>query len=220
MDEPWREDPAAPNNGPQTNGAVWAFVAVATLFLGLRVACKCGRHSQLWCDDWFLVVSWILLIVSCILMSINVAAGLGKHDKDINPKIVDQLGLRNLIISSLYTVSSAWSKTSFAISLLRIATPRLRVIIWFLIVTMNIFMHTSAVLTWVTCRPMEKLWDFTLEGECWPSEIIIPTGIFFNAYSGFMDLILALLSWIIIIRLQINIKERIGVAVAMSMGIL
>jgi hypothetical protein len=40
------------------------------------------------------------------------------------------------------------------------------------------------------------------------------------AYSGVMDIVLALLPWSIVWNLQMKKKEKIGVAVAMSMGVL
>jgi hypothetical protein len=39
-------------------------------------------------------------------------------------------------------------------------------------------------------------------------------------YSGIMDLVLALLPWTVIWKLQMKRKEKIGVALAMSMGVL
>ncbi|KAI1209561.1 uncharacterized protein F4807DRAFT_460778 [Annulohypoxylon truncatum] len=219
MNEIRREYPGVPDNGPQTNSITWAFVAVATTFLGLRMACKRRRRSHLWSDDWFLVASWVPLTISCVLVSVNIAAGFGKHDEDIDPEVLGELGLRNVVVGSLFTISSAWSKTSFAISLLRIATPHMRILIWTVVASMNIFLHVAAVLTWVACHPIEKLWMYTPEGECWPSAIIMPMGVFFNAYSGFSDLVLVLLSWRIVMKLRINLKEKIGVAIAMSMGL-
>ncbi|KAI1475589.1 hypothetical protein F4774DRAFT_421468 [Daldinia eschscholtzii] len=212
-------DQDVPNNGPHMNFAIWIFAALATIFLGLRVACKCKWNTYLWYDDWFLVASWVLLIVSCIMVSANVAVGFGKHDRDIDPGELDGLGMRSLVVGSLCTLSAAWSKTSFAVSLLRIATPRLCILIWFLIISMNIFMHFSIALSWVSCQPVAKWWDSSLEGECWPPEIVLPIGIFFSAYSGFMDFVLALLPWVIIRRLQMSLKEKVGIAVAMSMGV-
>jgi len=41
-----------------------------------------------------------------------------------------------------------------------------------------------------------------------------------SAYSGILDLIFAIIPWQIIMRLQMATKEKIGVALAMSMGVL
>lgn len=39
------------------------------------------------------------------------------------------------------------------------------------------------------------------------------------AYSGIIDLILAAIPWIVLKDLQIKRKEKIGIALAMSMGV-
>ncbi|KAI0387453.1 hypothetical protein F5Y04DRAFT_274306 [Hypomontagnella monticulosa] len=229
MGDPWVDDPNVPDNGPQVNRTIWACAAIATLFLGLRVACKWRRRSNLWWDDWILIASLAYLLAGCCIVSVNIAHGFGKLDKDINPANLNSIGLLSTIMGTLYTMSSAWSKTSFAISLLRIATPRLKILVWFLMVSMNIFMHAGTIINWITCHPVQKLWDHYAKGSCWPKEVVLPFGIFFSGtscflfyqvpYSGFMDLVLAGVSWFIIIKLQMNKREKIGVAIAMSMGI-
>lgn len=193
-------------NGRQTNIVIWVWATLATLFLGLRVTCKYRKRSALWCDDWFLAAAWvssnrthnkpaqslspsprkltngtviqILLVTSCILISVNIAAGLGKHDVDVNPAELYGIGLRNVIIGFLLALGSAWSKTSFAVSLLRIATGKLRVAIWVLMISMNVLMHAGITATWLTCRPTRKLWDPMVKGDCWPSSVMLPVGIF------------------------------------------
>jgi hypothetical protein len=42
----------------EINLAVWMMVAVSTLFLGARLACR-QHFSQMWWDDLVLVVSWV-----------------------------------------------------------------------------------------------------------------------------------------------------------------
>jgi len=41
-----------------------------------------------------------------------------------------------------------------------------------------------------------------------------------QGYSGIMDFVLALLPWKVIWKLQMKRKEKVGVALAMSMGVL
>lgn len=59
QDPVWVFDPDAPNNGPTVNIAVWCLVALATIFLSLRVYCKFRRHRGLWWDDHVLIASWV-----------------------------------------------------------------------------------------------------------------------------------------------------------------
>lgn len=40
-----------------------------------------------------------------------------------------------------------------------------------------------------------------------------------TAWSGLADIILAILAWVIILPMQMRTKDKVGVAVAMSLGI-
>jgi hypothetical protein len=53
-----------------------------------------------------------------------------------------------------------------------------------------------------------------------PCRIPLPDAHMRTGYSGIMDFILALLPWKVIWKLQMKRKEKFGVALAMSMGIL
>ena len=117
-------------------------------------------------------------------------------------------------------VAAAWSKTAFAITLLRVSTGWVRRLVWFIIVTVNLFLGLSALFTFAQCRPVAKLWDNKLEGVCWDKSIVPKYNTFASVYSGVMDIALAALPWWIINRRSLSNKERFGVLIAMSMGVL
>jgi hypothetical protein len=81
-------------------------------------------------------------------------------------------------------------------------------------------MLPSALITWIRCSPIEKAWNNQIEGECWDPSITINYGIFNAAWCAAADFALALIPWWLIWGLQLNIREKIGVGIAMSMGIL
>ena len=45
--------------GPRLIAAMWPLLALAALFLGLRLYCKISRHNRLWWDDYMLIASWV-----------------------------------------------------------------------------------------------------------------------------------------------------------------
>ena len=47
--------------GPRLLAAMWPLLALAALFLGLRLYCKISRHNRLWWDDYLLIASWVSL---------------------------------------------------------------------------------------------------------------------------------------------------------------
>jgi hypothetical protein len=81
-------------------------------------------------------------------------------------------------------------------------------------------MGLSALFTWIHCYPLEKTWNPMIDGTCWNDSGKINYDIFSGAYSGVMDITLALMPWTVVWGLQMKNKEKFGVAIAMSMGIL
>lgn len=162
----------------------------------------------------------ISLVAQTALISFNVSIGYGQHIWDFNPKDLQTFLLMSNSSGFFSILAAMLSKTSFAITVLRISEGWTRRFVWFIIITINATLGFAALATYVQCTPTEKLWRPMLQGTCWPKEFIIDYNIFTAAYSGAMDIVLALLPWRIIWKLTINKKEKLGVMVAMSMGIL
>lgn len=81
-------------------------------------------------------------------------------------------------------------------------------------------MGLSIIFWWIQCTPIERLWNHSIPGTCWPRGVKVGYDIFSGAYSGSMDITLAMLPWRIVWNLQMKKREKFGVAVAMSMGVL
>jgi hypothetical protein len=146
--------------------------------------------------------------------------GYGKHIGDVPP----ENGVTLLLLATVTTVftllASAWSKTSFAITLLRITSGTLKVIVWTIILTLNLTLTFNALLPFISCNPTEKNWNPGLDGTCWDPEALLQYGVFAAAYSAGMDFILAIIPWFVIMKLQMKPKEKLGVAVCMSLGLM
>jgi hypothetical protein len=115
------------------------------------------------------------------------------------------------------------SKTSFAITLLRTVTRVwMKALLWFIIITMNAIMWLCAVCYLAQCKPAAALWNTKLmaTAKCWPTFIFENIALTAGAYSGCMDFILALLPWAVLWKLQMKKREKFGIAVAMSLGVL
>ncbi|KAI1499894.1 hypothetical protein F5X99DRAFT_388096 [Biscogniauxia marginata] len=206
----------------KTNASIWALISLATIFLGLRGFCKFSRRKGLWWDDWILLPSWLALIASGILITINLDEVFGSRNAgdDDNIRPFRGVGLLNLIAGTLLFLGSAWSKTSFALALIRIVGSRLKLGLWFIIISMNLIITISVVLRWVQCQPAKKGWDFyATEGTCLDRNAILSVTYFAAAYSALMDFVLAFLPWPIISKLRMATSEKIGVSIAMSTGV-
>lgn len=106
--------------------------------------------------------------------------GYGKYWFDWSPDPKDGMTMVLLInaAGSMTLTAATWSKTSFALTLLRLTEGKLKWLLWFIIVSMNIFMGLSALFNWIQCTPIEATWDVTVVGECWRKDIVPKYNIF------------------------------------------
>jgi hypothetical protein len=167
--------PDLPHNDfiKELNFTLWTLIVSSGGFLGLRIYCKLYRQRGLWWDDYVLISSYLVLLVSGIFASVSTTFGFGKHIYDITNSDFPPL-LLVLNLSGFFSIlSAAWSKTSFAITLLRISGGRVRWFIWFAILSINIMMGLAALFTWIQCTPVERTWNPFIEGTCWDSKIFV-----------------------------------------------
>lgn len=117
------------------------------------------------------LVAWLIkiaLLISVVMIILNLPRGFGKHIYAVDPANLSDIGLTSNIAGTFSILAASLSKTSFAVTLLRILKGRTRYLVWFIIATINITMSLSALLGWVQCSPIEKVWRVTVPGTCWP----------------------------------------------------
>jgi lysylphosphatidylglycerol synthetase-like protein (DUF2156 family) len=148
--------------------------------------------------------------------------GFGKYPCDISPQSnFSRIAFEGGGLGSNFMIFAIiWSKTSFGITILRLARDKLRILVICVMVLMNVAMGLQAVFVWVKCDPVQKNWQPSLKGKCWPLEVSNGYAVFSGALSGVCDIFFALLPWHLLWRLTMRKKEKIGVVVAMSMGVL
>ncbi|EFQ35364.1 uncharacterized protein GLRG_10508 [Colletotrichum graminicola M1.001] len=209
--------------GPQLLLAVWAFVCVSGSFIGLRIYCKVSRLRELWVDDHVLIASWFALLALGVFVTVDVSYDFGKHNWDVAQDNWPWLLLYANLGGSFSIIAAAWCKTSFALTLLRItresSEPWIKRLVWFIILSVNIALGLNVLFTWIQCWPIEKTWRTATPGECWRKSIPVNYNVFAASYSGAMDIVLAILPWKILWGLTMTKGEKLGVLVAMSMGV-
>lgn len=79
-----------------------------------------------------------------------------------------KLIILGLASTTLALLSQAWSKTSFAMTLLGITKKRdwVTYFLWFAIFSMNISFALAGILFWVQCSPLEGLWNPSVQRKC------------------------------------------------------
>ncbi|KAK4450271.1 hypothetical protein QBC34DRAFT_297507 [Podospora aff. communis PSN243] len=192
--------------------SIWVMASISTIFLWLRVYCRISYAGKLWWDDVLLITGWALLIISVglqtriFLLGYLVTAFGGP-----------EIGPMNLASDTFMKLALAFSKTSFALTVLRIATGWTRYVIYFVAFVMNAAMLIHAVLVWRGNCGTPTPWTFE---PCWSPDSGIYMNMIGSIISAFTDFVLALLPIQVIMGLQMKKIEKIGVAVAMSLGFL
>ncbi|PKS08629.1 hypothetical protein jhhlp_005016 [Lomentospora prolificans] len=206
------------------NAVIWVLAGLSGFFLFMRVYCKITRQRGLWWDDYLMGASWITIVISCIFGSISTTMGFGKHSWDIDmtssewPKTLFVMNM-----TGFWSIwAAAWSKTSFAITLLRLASAasaKIKWIIWFWVITVNVGLTLAAIFMWTQCNPPRKVWDSSVEGTCWDGNVVVAYNSWISVWSGLADIVLALIPWWVISRQSMNFKEQIGLLICMSLGV-
>ncbi|OHE95190.1 hypothetical protein CORC01_09577 [Colletotrichum orchidophilum] len=182
---------------------------LATGIFGLRLFTRIVHSMtyRLLLDDYCIIIAWILFATQLFLRVAVLNA------TSLVPVVL--LVKRNADMSHAAGVMAnvAWSlaKTSFIFTLLRLVTGKLRWLLWFIMVTMNVTVATWVPLFENPCGPRSHL-------PCMTGRQALDFAVFASAYSVFLDFLLSLLPWKIIWPLHLSTKDRVGICVAMSMG--
>lgn len=68
------------------------------------------------------------------------------------------------------------------------------------------------------CTPFERVIDKSVPGTCWDLKKLRDFQLFAAYYSAILDFVLAFLPWQILMNLTMKRREKVGVAIAMSLG--
>lgn len=174
-----------------------------------------------------------------IAVSINtyiVSLGFGRHVWTISDENLKIINLNTILVATFGIIATTTSKTSFAITLYRISTSAwMRYFLIFVIVTVNVSMNLVWIFGFAKCTPLQRVWDKSVPGTCWDPKKLVKFQLFaackifqermfgtwtdsFADYSAILDFVLALLPWQILMGKSMLRRERLGVAIAMSLG--
>lgn len=153
-------------------------------------------------------------MVFIIISIYSTKFGLGKHLGNLDLTRLPRL-LYLLPIAQFFAVLSvAVSKTSFILTLLRLVNKTWhKVALWFMFVTVNASLLSISIVQFYQCPagPAPK--------NCVSGDNVISLGVFAAGYSAVMDLVLTVFPSLIIWKLQMKTREKIGIIVSMSLGV-
>lgn len=215
-------------NAPETLAALWCLVAVALVFVLLRLYTRYKVIDAIGIDDHLFNVAFVskadlcthvrirhiliapspeqvLLVTYCVLITISAFYGFGLIRDDV-PDPWDR-SLVIILTNAGQTVVgvAVWiSKTALAFFLLRIFGACGRKTRWTIIlppVLLGLFVTSGLLAFWLECRPISYLWD-----RLNPDGVCGDTAVYLNLIAAILsflcDFIFAALPWFTLRKIQ------------------
>ncbi|KAI0174031.1 hypothetical protein BJ166DRAFT_574367 [Pestalotiopsis sp. NC0098] len=210
-----------PDRGIETLGVIWSLTGASGIILVLRVYCKFSRHRGLWWDDYILILAWVWylsLLIVCRFRTADASSTVepsradGRHDPRDQPRLRQTCrghcaaepwgaGLprpaHGLLLDPGRPLEQDLVCHHYAAHHQRVGEIRG-------LGVHDLVQRLHADIGRVHLDVVHARLEDLVDGHAW---------------SGIMDIFLALLPWTIIPKLQMRTREKFGVAVAMSMGV-
>ncbi|KAK4222580.1 hypothetical protein QBC38DRAFT_427006 [Podospora fimiseda] len=217
---PLTEEELKANKGPKILAVISAVSAVSTLFVAARVFVRGYVMRKLQLDD-YIVIFALFFAWACVGSSIKaVQWGNGKHFAALN---LEQM--QNAVKYTIFgfppgIMSFALPKFAAVLLLNRLMNPSKwhRVWLWFLAFGSQILLLGCVVILFAQCTPSAAQWNFSLEKKCWDPWLLVNYSIGAGSFSAFADLYLAIYPSVVLIGLQIELKKKIALCIALGIG--
>ncbi|KAM0235149.1 hypothetical protein ACHAPO_005945 [Fusarium lateritium] len=204
---------------------MWSFVALTWIFVFLRLYTRAFIIKSVGLDDHTYWLSGVLLLLHTIFVEIAAYHGFGQSmpGPDASDLAFDHAAyaIKNQMIGQTFAViGMSVAKFSLGFFLLRIVVEKWqRITIWFAIVILSFFSALCAIMFWLQCRPVTKIFDpIRVEGVCKIS--VTPYAVALGVWCVVVDFFFAIFPWVFIWKLNMKQKEKMTIAGSMSLGFL
>lgn len=136
------------------------------------------------------------------------------------PEQIPQALKYNVVISSVLIWAFSMPKFAIIAVLKRILDygTKTTVVFWGLALSSQACIFATSIWWYEQCTPIEHGWDTNVPGTCAAVSIMTNLGYFTSAYSAFLDIVFALYPIPSIMRLNMPLKSRIAVSVALGLS--
>ncbi|KAI1078791.1 hypothetical protein F5B20DRAFT_581826 [Whalleya microplaca] len=202
----------------------WTFGGIIITLSIVRIWGRTSVINQAGWDDLFMCLATAFAIGCSALVTVGASYGLGKHLDSIDgPKNKANAIKYTVIAPALSIISSTFGKLSilvFLVRLMGVAAKRWQLIfLWTLCALMVALNVLAIVVTTGYCFPARRMWDSTVPGTCMELKTQLYCGTTQAAYNALMDLLVAAFPPVIIAKLNMNRKMKIGLCGLMGGGV-
>ncbi|CAH0016868.1 unnamed protein product [Clonostachys rhizophaga] len=211
----------AENLGPGVATVCIVLTSISTIFILLRLFTRGKIMAKLHADDWLASLSVLFQWACVAFVILAIRAGNGRHFDTLS--IDEREGTIFWTVLALPMGMLAFSipKLGVAALLTRIMNPtkQHKFAVWGLTSFCALTVVASIILIFAQCTPMRALWDLSVvDKKCIPGSVVVDFLIFSGSVSAFTDLYLALYPATVLFKLQMNIRKKIALSVALGIG--
>ncbi|KAK3400375.1 hypothetical protein B0T20DRAFT_435484 [Sordaria brevicollis] len=207
-------------DGPWAIAVMWIMAALTGLCVGLRLYVRSIIVANTGYDDHVYVIAFILLLGYTICCTIAAHYGFGQDMWDIPPADIPGAIMWEAIGQCFAVIGMALAKWSLGLFLLRLVNQTWhKISIW---LVMGALMGASVSVCFVfmlQCSPPAYLWDRTIPGGHCDLDAT-PVSLTLTTLCIIADFFFALMPWIFLWKLNMNQREKMVIAISMSLGVI
>jgi hypothetical protein len=216
-------NPNDPGRGIWFIGLTWTFTILSLLTVSARFWVRIAVTQILYVEDWLMLLAALLNLLGESFLTVSYHYGLGKHDTDLT---FDQVVNTSKWIWIQYLpaiLSSAVARISITILLVRIFAPK-TVLKWFLIVITTLScaaIFAQIITVFNQFKPVEGLWNPLTGAKLQYSPTIAEVeGNIIGALFAFGDLVYVLAPVIVVWKLKMAFRKKLGLIILLSFSLL
>jgi hypothetical protein len=164
-----------------------------------------------------------VLIAGDVVISNMVSAGMGRHLEYLPDPTHSALQIAkwNAIYQILNISGALLTKVSIGLFLLRLKQSRkFAIAVWGVLTPLFITTLILCFVVGLQCIPLRALWTPTIKGHCISTETPLNVSYVQSAFAILADLFLTVSPIVILWKVQISLKKKIGICVLMSLGLM
>ena len=191
--------------------------SLATIFVVLRIYTRLRINRLVSWDDYAAVITLPFCIVYGLFLGISTRYGMGLHTWDLPSGLEEQLQMWIFIAASIYLLSLLGYKMSILLLYLRIfhIDKVFRYCTWIVMFITFGYLFSNIWTQIFTCQPIDKFWRPETPGHCIDSIVAFYV---FGPLNFITDLLIFVLPMPMVWRLQLSLKEKIGVSTIFLFG--
>ncbi|KAI1458807.1 hypothetical protein F4805DRAFT_474072 [Annulohypoxylon moriforme] len=211
-----------PGRGPAIIGTTWTLTSLCIIAVGTRFYVRRKVTRRLYPDDWFMLAACVLQVAFQGNLTRSYLWGLGKHDRDLSTYQLTNT-LKFVWINTPFGITaSILSRISIALFLVRIFGTQLWLRWFFIVITVlqSLANVMQMIVILLQVHPVEALWDTSIPGQKLDPRIQMATGYLSSSLFAFGDLSYALLPVIVVWRLNMPLRRKIGLCILLVMSLI